>query len=51
MTTFKLYFKGKLLSEHSDFLDAEAQARWNYFEFYSMAWEEYEMPPGFMISF
>ncbi len=46
---YALYYKGNLLSEHSDLLEAEAQARWNYFEFQSMPWEGYEMPPGFMI--
>ncbi len=46
---FKLYYKGKLLSEHRSFEDAEAQARWDFFEWRSMAWEGLEMPPGFMI--
>lgn len=46
---FKLYFKGHFQSEHETFEDAEAQARWNYFEFQSCAWQGDQMPPGFMI--
>lgn len=46
---FKLYFRGQFQSAHDDFEDAEAQARYTYFEFRSCAWEGLEMPPGFMI--
>lgn len=47
---FKLYYRGKFVSEHLDFEDAEANARWVYFEFQYKAWQGYEMPPGFMIA-
>lgn len=45
----RLYFKGRFQSEHISFEEAEAQARWNHFEFYSTPWESFEMPFGFMI--
>jgi hypothetical protein len=47
---FKLYYKGQFISEHADHADAEAAARWTYFEFQSCAWEGENIPPGFLIA-
>lgn len=47
---YKLYFKGKFLSEHPDYEGAEAAARWAYFEYQSYEWEGQYMPPGFFIA-
>ena len=46
---FKLYYKGRLVSEHFNFDEAEAQARWHFFTVHDREWEGYEMPPQFMI--
>lgn len=47
---FKLYFKGCFQSAHDNFGEAEAQARWNFFEFQGFPWEGFYMPAGFMIA-
>lgn len=46
---FRLYFNGQFVSAHDDFAGAEAQSRWAHFERNLIPWEEFRMPPGFMI--
>lgn len=47
---YRLYFRGQFISQHDDFEDARAAARWTHFEFRSEAWEGEFTPPGFLIS-
>jgi len=49
MKPYRLYFRGQLISEHDSFDEAEANARWTYFEFTSTGWDGENMPPGFLI--
>lgn len=47
---FKLYFRGRLISQHADFDEAEAGARWAFYEFQSYPWDGEKIPPGYMIA-
>lgn len=47
---YKLFFRSQFISEHADFDDAQAQARWTYFEWTSSSWEGEFTPPGFLVA-